>query len=39
MPHKEFCGWIKSEFKMSPEQAEQFIDMAYQARREAKRSQ
>jgi hypothetical protein len=33
MTHKEFCGWIKSEFKMSPEQAEQFIDIAYRARR------
>ena len=31
MRHKEFCDWIKAEFKMSPEQAEQLIDIAYQA--------
>ncbi len=35
LTHKEFCGWIKREFKMSPERAEQFIDIAYRARRPA----
>jgi hypothetical protein len=40
MTDKEFNDWIKDKFKMSPEQAEQFIDAAHQARRpEAKRSQ
>jgi hypothetical protein len=28
MTDDEFHGWIKSEFKISPEQAEQFIDAA-----------
>jgi hypothetical protein len=32
MTDKEFYDWIKSEFKMTPEQAEQFIDAAHQAR-------
>jgi hypothetical protein len=30
--HKEFCDCIKREFKMSPERAEQFIDIAYRTR-------
>ncbi len=34
MAHKEFCGWINREFKMSPERAEQFIDIAYREARE-----
>ena len=35
MPHRQFCEWVKREFNMSPAQAEQFIDFAYQARRHA----
>jgi hypothetical protein len=31
MTHKEFCEWLKHEFEMSPEQAEQLIDITYQA--------
>jgi len=34
MTDKEFYDWVKSEFKMSPEQAEQYI-AAHQARRTA----
>jgi hypothetical protein len=33
MTDKDFCAWIKSEFKMTPEQAKQYIDAAHQARR------
>ena len=33
MTDQEFHDWIKSEFKMTPEQAELFIDAAHQARR------
>jgi hypothetical protein len=32
MADKEFCDWIKQEFKMSLEQAEQFIETARQTR-------
>ncbi len=33
MPHKEFYDWVKQEFKITPAQAEQLIDAAYQTRR------